>query len=152
MNGPLYMQNSNNKMLIRRVRRKDDGSLKSLARWLLDNQTGVSFNLIALIFLAHMCLPKARQHTLKFFTLAYQNPSTGTYALGSDDYYFMAFCIVLFTGLRAGVMEYILAPLAKHWGISKPKDVTRFSEQAWMLIYYCVFWPLGLVCLKPSRY
>jgi acyl-CoA-dependent ceramide synthase len=152
MNGPLYMQNSNNKVLIRRVRRKDDGTLKNLTRWLLDNQTGFSFNLIALIFLAHVCLPKARQHTLKYFTLSYYNPATGTYAHGRDDLYFIAFCVVLFTGLRAGVMEHVLAPLAKHWGISKPKDVTRFSEQAWMMIYYCVFWPLGVYIYYQSPY
>lgn len=40
MNGPLYMQTSNNKVLIRRVKRKGDGPMKSLARWFLENQTG----------------------------------------------------------------------------------------------------------------
>jgi acyl-CoA-dependent ceramide synthase len=42
MNGPLYMQTVNNKIIIRRVKRKGDGPLKNLARWLLDNQTGTS--------------------------------------------------------------------------------------------------------------
>lgn len=42
MNGPLYMQTSNNKVLIRRVRRKGDGPMRNLARWLLENQTGMS--------------------------------------------------------------------------------------------------------------
>ncbi|KAI0475977.1 putative longevity-assurance protein [Xylariaceae sp. FL0804] len=152
MNGPLYMQNRDNKVLIRRARRKGDGLMKNLARWLLDNQTGFSLNLITLVFLAHVFIPKARQHTLKFFTLSYYNPSTGTYAIGGDDYYFIAFCVVLFTGLRAGCMENILAPLAKHWGISKKKDVTRFSEQAWLLVYYNVFWTLGLYLYCKSPY
>jgi len=152
MNGPLYMQASNNKALIRRVRKKGDGSLKSLCRWLVDNQTGLSFNLIAFMFLAHYFLPKARPTTSKFFTLGHYNPRTGQYANGKDDYYFISFCIVLFTGLRAGVMEYILAPLAKHWGISKRKDVVRFSEQAWMLTYYLVFWSLGVYIYANSQY
>jgi acyl-CoA-dependent ceramide synthase len=39
--------------------------------------------------------------------------------------------------------------LAKSQGISKRKDITRFSEQAWMSIYYALFWPLGLVRLRP---
>jgi very-long-chain ceramide synthase len=43
MNGPLYMQNSNNKVFIRRVRRKGDGPLKSLSRWFLENQFGKFF-------------------------------------------------------------------------------------------------------------
>lgn len=40
MNGPLYMQTSNNKVFIRRVRRKGDGPLKSLSRWFFENQAG----------------------------------------------------------------------------------------------------------------
>lgn len=42
-------------------------------------------------------------------------------------------------------MEYVLAPIAKLQGITKRKDLTRFSEQAWLLVYYCFFWPLGVV-------
>lgn len=103
------------------------------------------------MFLAHYFLPKARPTTSKFFTLGHYNPRTGQYANGKDDFYFISFCIVLFTGLRAGVMEYVLAPLAKHWGISKRKDVVRFSEQAWMLLYYIVFWSLGVVSETPRE-
>lgn len=90
-------------------------------------------------------MPKARPYTTKFYSLAYRNPSTGNYRLGSDDAYIIMFCIILLTGLRAATMEYILAPFAKHQGISKRKDITRFSEQAWLLIYYSVFWSLGMV-------
>ncbi|KAI1199154.1 TLC domain-containing protein [Nemania serpens] len=144
MNGPLYMQTSNNKVFIRRVKAKGNGAVKSLTRWLLDNQIGLSFNLIALIFLTHLFIPKARSHTRKFFTLSYHSPSSGGYAIGSDDYCFISFCVVLFTGLRAGLMEHVFAPLAKHWGLKKRKDMTRFSEQAWLLTYYSFFWPFGL--------
>lgn len=94
-------------------------------------------------------MSKARPVTSKFFTIGHYNPDTGRYAAGTDDYYFITFCVVLFTGLRAGCMEHILAPLAKMWGISKRKEVTRFSEQAWLLIYYSVFWPLGWVSPLP---
>jgi very-long-chain ceramide synthase len=87
-------------------------------------------------------------HTAKFFTLSYYNPQTGNYGIGFDDGYFIAFCIVLLTGLRAATMEFILAPLAKVSGAgNKRKDMTRFSEQAWLIVFYCIFWPLGMVCL-----
>lgn len=56
---------------------------------------------------------------------------------------------MLFTGLRAFTMEYVLAPFAKWRGITKRKDMTRFSEQAWLLTYYLVFWPMGMV--GPTR-
>ncbi|KAK7984633.1 hypothetical protein PG990_013399 [Apiospora arundinis] len=152
MNGPLYMQTANNKVIIRRIKRKGDGPMKNLARWLLDNQTGFSFNLIALLFLTHFCMPKARAFTSKFFTISHYNDATGRYAIGENDYYFIVFCMVLFTGLRAGVMEHVLAPLAKLWGISKKKEITRFSEQAWLLVYYFVFWPLGWYIYSTSPY
>lgn len=98
-----------------------------------------------------MSMSKARPYTSKFFTLSYFNPNTGKYAAGHDDLFFMTFCIVLFSGLRAGVMDYVLAPLARMWGLSKKKEVTRFAEQGWMLIYYSVFWPLGMVCPYSLR-
>lgn len=116
------------------------------------NSTGLSFNLIALLFLTHICIPSARPYMSKFFTLSHYNPNTGKYGAGHDDFYFITFCIVLFTGLRAGCMKYVLAPLAKLWGISKRKVATRFSEQGWMLIHYNVFWSLGMVCRTGSPY
>lgn len=113
--------------------------------------SGLSFNLIALLFLAHACIPKAREHTRKFFQLSYFNTASGQYAIGFDDIYAIAFCIIAFTGLRAGTMEYVLAPLGKTQGITKRKDLTRFSEQGWLFVYYCVFWTMGVVrTLQPS--
>lgn len=90
-------------------------------------------------------MTRARPYTGKYFTLSYFNPQTGEYALGRDDGYLILFCVLLFTGLRAASMEYLLAPFAKARGIEKRKDITRFSEQAWLLMYYSVFWTLGAV-------
>jgi acyl-CoA-dependent ceramide synthase len=95
-------------------------------------------------------VPRARGHTAKYFTLAYQNPESGEYGVGKDDAYFMTFCVVLFTCLRAASMEHVFAPFAKAMGVVKRKDVTRFSEQAWLLVYYSYFWSLGLVSLPPD--
>ncbi|KAH6643413.1 TLC domain-containing protein [Truncatella angustata] len=152
MNGPLYMQTSNNRVLIRRVKRKGDGVLKSLSRWFLENQAGFSLNLLALLFLTHMFMSKARPYTTRFFTLSHYDHESGLYANGTGDTYFVAFCVVLFTGLRAGCMEHVLAPFAKLMGIGKKKDITRFAEQAWLLVYYCAFWPLGFYLYFKSPY
>lgn len=110
---------------------------------------GLSFNLLALLFLAHIFIPKARVHTRKYFALSYYNPTSGKYALGQDDANLIIFYIVLLTGLRASAMEYLLAPFGKWVGLTKRKDLTRFSEQAWLLIYYCVFWAMGMVRGAP---
>ena len=61
----------------------------------------------------------------------------------------MTFCVVVFTGLRAGAMDYVLSPLGKRWGIRKKKNATRFAEQAWLWLYCCVIWPVGMVCTSP---
>ncbi|KAI1500744.1 TLC domain-containing protein [Biscogniauxia marginata] len=136
---------NSNMAVIRKAKSKADSPLKKLA-----NQTGFSFNLIALLFLIHICLPKARPKTIKFFTLSHYNHDTGKYAAGYDDVYFMAFFVVVLTGLRAGFMEFVLASLARRWGISKAKQITRFCEQAWMLMYYSVSWPLGMYIYYKS--
>ncbi|KEY73135.1 hypothetical protein S7711_04884 [Stachybotrys chartarum IBT 7711] len=144
MNGPLYMQTSgSNVVLVRRLKRKDEGAWKPLARWLVENQIGLSLNLIALLFLAHLFIPKARVHTRKFFLMGYYNPKTRQYGIGHDDGLLVTFCVIVFTGLRASVMEYILAPFGKYHGITKRKVLTRFSEQAWLFVYYTFFWTLG---------
>lgn len=67
--------------------------------------------------------------------------------MGFDDAYLISFFVVLFTGLRAGVMEYLLVPLGKAVGVGGRKSLVRFSEQAWLLCYYSVFWTMGVVGL-----
>ncbi|PYH46374.1 TLC domain-containing protein [Aspergillus saccharolyticus JOP 1030-1] len=137
---------------VRRVKQKPHCQTKSLVSWLLDHQIEISFNLIVLIILIHLFVPRARQHTSKFFAPSQYNPTTEQYAIGDGDLYFLSVYVVLFTGFRAGVMKHVLAPLATRWGISKQKDITRFSEQAWLLCYYSVFWTLGLYIYSTSKY
>lgn len=98
-----------------------------------------------LLSLTHVCFPRARRHTRKFFDLSYYNPQSGEYCAGWNDAHMVFFWIVVFTGLRAAVMDYILTPLAKRGGVATEKDRTRFAEQAWLLIFYCVMWPIGMV-------
>ncbi|EGX91058.1 sphingosine N-acyltransferase lac1 [Cordyceps militaris CM01] len=153
MNGPLYMQTSSSSaVLVRRTKRKDEGTWKQLSRWFVENQIGLSANLLALLFLANAFIPKAREYTNKFFHLSYFNPHTGNYAIGADDVHVIVFFIVLFTGLRAGCMEYMLAPVGRSRGIINRKDLTRFTEQGWLFVYYSVFWTMGAYIYYQSPY
>ncbi|KAL3460317.1 longevity assurance proteins LAG1/LAC1 [Aspergillus heterothallicus] len=133
-------------------KQKSYSAFEKSAHWLRENQLGFSFNIITLLCLTHLCMPEARAYTTRFFWVSHYNPRTGEYAIGGNDLYFLVFWIVLFTGIRASVMEYLLAPLAKHWGVTKVKDITRFTEQAWLLCYYSVFWTLGLYIYCTSKY
>ncbi|KAH8821916.1 TLC domain-containing protein [Xylogone sp. PMI_703] len=134
------------------VHLKGDGSFKSLTHWLLENQISFSFYAIALLLFAHFSVARAQPYTTKFLSISYYNPKTGNYAAGGDDFYFIGFCVVLYTGLRAGFMKYILAPLGKGLGISRKKLITRFAEQTWLLCYYSVSWTLGLYLYLNSEY
>ncbi|KAL7904713.1 longevity assurance proteins LAG1/LAC1 [Trichoderma velutinum] len=125
---------------------------RTVKQTLVDSQTPVAFNLLALLFLSHLMIPRSRVYTRPYFELSHYNPDTELYANGRNDIYFITFFVVLFTGLRHAIMSFILCPLARRCGISKKKDVTRFSEQAWNVIHYSVFWPLGLYIWYTSPY
>ncbi len=110
-----------------------------------DIPVGIVVNLLTLLALTHLCFPEARRHTRKFFELSYYNPKTGEYCAGWNDAFTVFFWIVVFTGLRAAVIDYLLTPLANWAGVKTERDQTRFAEQAWLLLYYSVFWTLGAV-------
>ena len=80
-----------------------------------------------------------------FFSISYYNEATGRYALGWDDIFFVFYWIIVFTGMRCAVMDYILTPVAAWAGIEKKKPRVRFAEQAWILLYYGAFWSCGMV-------
>ncbi|KAI4232046.1 MAG: hypothetical protein LQ349_005233 [Xanthoria aureola] len=143
----------NNKARIvqrRRGRRKSESLLRSLCQFIADHQIGLAANLLALLVMTHVCFPRARHHTRKFWRLSYHSPSSQKYALGWDDSFLVAFWLVVFTGLRAVVMDYILTPLAYLLGLHNQKDKTRFAEQAWVLIYDSTFWSLGMYIMYHS--
>ncbi|KAL7791564.1 TLC domain-containing protein [Trichoderma ceciliae] len=138
--------------IVVRLKRRNLNQCRSIKQLLVDNQAGIVFNLVALLFLSHLLIPKSRVYTRPFFQLSHYNPTTGKYAIGRGDFYYVTFFLVLFTGLRDGLMSYVLGPLGRRCGISKEKDVARFAEQTWMILYYCLFWPLGVYIWYSSAY
>ncbi|KAI1186066.1 longevity-assurance protein [Nemania serpens] len=128
------------------------GLLQSPTQWLFEHQMGTSFNLISVLFLIHTWFPQWQPVTSKFFTLSGYNAATGKYAIEHDDLYFVGFCVVLFIGIRAGSMKYVLAPLARSCGLVNKKRIARFSEQGWMFMYNSVFWTLGTYIYVTSPY
>ena len=107
---------------------------------------GISAYLLALLALIHLVVPHSQHYTRKFFLISYYNVSTGLHALGWDDICFVFFWIIVFTGMRCSIMDYVLTPMARRAGIRKKKTQVRFAEQAWILLYPGVFWSFGMVC------
>lgn len=144
-------------------RRRNETILAVMSQWIVEHQVGmlrpfgalnslhlltrlgIAINLLLLLAMTHMCFHRGRRHTRKFFQLSYHNRSTGKYTLGQDDVFMVSYWIVVLTGLRAAVMDYVLAPLAQAAGVEKKNHQVRFAEQAWILIYYTVFYSLGMV-------
>ncbi|KAI9743375.1 MAG: sphingosine N-acyltransferase lag1 [Claussenomyces sp. TS43310] len=142
-----------NSMLVKRKSRiKEDGPLTMICEWAVGHQIGLSLNLLLLLGLTHLCFPRARKQTRKFFELSYYNAESGNYTAGWDDACMVFFWIVMFTGLRASFMDLVFTPMGQWGGITKKKSLVRFAEQAWMLVYYTVFWSLGMYIMQNSDY
>ncbi len=88
--------------------------------------------------------PDFRIHTRRFLSLSYLSQTNGTYTQGLDDVYFVFAWVVGFIALRGISIEWVLRPLAGSIGVS-PKSHLRFAEQGWLVMYYGVFWTLGMV-------
>jgi acyl-CoA-dependent ceramide synthase len=113
---------------------------------------GIALYLLSTLFTIHFIFPSARHYTTKFYKISYYNPTTTKFALGWDDIFFVFYWIIVFTGMRAFVMTYLLTPLATSLGLEKKKAKTRFVEQAWILIYPGVFLSIGLYIMYNSGY
>lgn len=113
-----------------------------LRRALMQHQLGITLNLIFLLTLAYVCFPDLRPRLEPFFTLQYDLPN-GMYYQGRKDIWFILGFVVLFTGVRAACLDYIILPLARA-GVKKRKMQIRFAEQAYLLLYYIVIWSWGV--------
>lgn len=101
-----------------------------------------------LLVATHICVSKS--YTSKFLLLSYYNSTTNQYGSGFEDLYFVAFCVLLLTALRAYTMTNILGPVAVKFGVKDKKIITRFSEQSWLWIWGMLIWSFGLVCSPSS--
>ena len=108
-------------------------------------RTGMSVSLILALAAAHALRPDLRPTISKFYQISYRNPISGLYGKGLDDLYLVFFWITLFTFLRSTILDYVFLPLARMGGINTPRGIVRFSEQAWLVVYYGAFWGVGMV-------
>lgn len=116
-----------------------------IRKGVVDHQLGLSLNLVLLVALTYLMFPSLRQTVGAFCWLQYANDKSGSFAQGPRDLYLVAGFVVIFTGLRAACLDYLLLPLAGKLGIRQKKAKVRFAEQAYLLLYYVVYWTWGLV-------
>lgn len=140
-----------------RAKRKRSSSLKQvlesqnlatmLRKGIVNHQLGLSLNLMILLSMSWCIFPSLRETLDAYFMLSYQSSLPGQeamYGQGLRDLYFVAAFTILFTGLRAFMLNYVLTPLAGLWGIRNKRTRDRFAEQSFLLLYYIVYWNWGL--------
>ncbi|CUS07378.1 unnamed protein product [Tuber aestivum] len=132
--------------------KKDLSLVDRIAAFFVENQIRFSATILAAMHGCHYLSPQLRPTTRKLLEVCYYNPATGNYGKGPDDVYLVFYWIVMFTFLRATAVDYIFMPFARCGGISAKKDLVRFAEQAWLLVYYSVFWTLGMYLMYNSPY
>ena len=115
-----------------------------LRRAIMDHQLGLSLNCILLVAMVYTFFPSLRDSVTPFCHLQYALAS-GLYDRGPRDLWIVCGLVIVFTGIRAATLEYLFAPLAETLGIKKRKARVRFAEQAYMLLYYAIFWTWGVL-------
>lgn len=100
--------------------------------------------MLATLLPLHILFPATRTYTNYFLSLSYHDPISNTYRQGQTDLIFLLGWVILFTLGRAVAIDWVFCPLARRIGVERKNEI-RFSEQAWMALYYLVFWTLGMV-------
>lgn len=91
--------------------------------------------------------PRNPLHKFIFLSYKIDSPdgvSPPLYGKGPADFAFVAFYMLFFTFFREFCMQKLIAPVAKHFGITKRGKVSRFMEQSYSMIYYGLSGPFGL--------
>ncbi|KAJ2607532.1 Sphingosine N-acyltransferase lag1 [Coemansia sp. RSA 1365] len=111
--------------------------------WAVANQEGWSLALLVLIH-SHDRLVAGK--TSPFVHLQHMIPSDpeGRYYRGARDLYFILHWTVVFTYIRVIVMNKLLVPFARWYGVKSARKLTRFGEQGWLTIYYTLSNSAGL--------
>lgn len=134
-------------------RKRRNGAGESLAtvlrRAAVDHQLGLSINLILFLGLSYVLFPSLRPQLEGSFRMSYAraattSTTTALYGQGTKDLQLVLSFIILFTGLRAFLLEHVLTPLAAFMGITNTKARVRFAEQGFLLVYYCFYWAWGV--------
>ncbi|KAI9189243.1 Sphingosine N-acyltransferase lag1 [Blastocladiella emersonii ATCC 22665] len=76
---------------------------------------------------------------------------TQLYGKGAYDVAFVAFGVLVWTFLRAAVIDYVLRPTAKALGCRRAL-VERFGEQGWLVVYYTLSFSVGTYFVYNSPY
>ncbi|KAH3671083.1 hypothetical protein OGAPHI_000794 [Ogataea philodendri] len=87
-----------------------------------------------------------------FVTMSHQVPGTNPplYEKGLKDFAFVGYMMIFFTFYREFLMQIVLRPIARYFGLKKESKIRRFTEQTYSICYYGVSGPFGLYVMKQT--
>lgn len=102
----------------------------ALRKAAIEHQLGISVNICLLAGLSWLLFPKLRPSLEVLATLRYRTSRTSgdgevLYGQGPEDFGIVFMLMVLLTGVRAAIMDYVLMPFASACGVSKQKTKAR---------------------------
>ena len=98
-----------------------------LRRGIVNHQLGLSLNLILLVGMSWCVFPSLRNKLEAFFWLSYRTTkqADAMFGQGPRDLNLVIGFVVLFTGLRAFMLDHVLMPLAGALGVRQHKGRVR---------------------------
>jgi hypothetical protein len=102
-----------------------------LRRGIVDHQLGLSLNVILLVAMSWCLFPSLREKLEAGFLLSYKTQrksrdGEGLYGQGPRDIWFVVSLVVVFTGVRAFMLDHVLMPLGGLLGIQRKKGRVRY--------------------------
>ena len=119
----------------RRKKRGNNTGSESLAgmlrRGIVEHQLGLSLNVILLVAMSWCIFPSLRERLEAGFLLSYKTQrksrhGEGLYGQGPRDIWLVVSLVVVFTGVRAFMLDHVLMPLGGLLGIRKKKGRVRY--------------------------
>ncbi|KAJ2210587.1 Sphingosine N-acyltransferase lag1 [Coemansia sp. RSA 487] len=121
--------------------------------WLANNELHLSLFLLAIV---HGCYSAGYQWPLLCIQLQHKAMTVDShgvrYVRGIHDIKFVACWIVQIIAARALCLRLIMPAIASLISVKGSREIRRFSEMAWMLLYITVSWTVGFRVWQNSPY
>lgn len=96
--------------------------------------------------------PFAKPYTGNFLFIQNVDATTGLAGIGLNDTFIVVYWIVVLTFIRSVFASYILRALAIQCGLTTAKNINRFVEQGWSIVYYSASFIIGMLLFRESDY
>ncbi|OJJ45097.1 hypothetical protein ASPZODRAFT_70314 [Penicilliopsis zonata CBS 506.65] len=125
--------------------RKKQSDIDSLNRFWKSHSWTTPLSLLVAVLLATPS-PVLR----RFVFLSYKDGEDDLYGKGAWDLAFVAFYTLVLSVTRELVMQEILLPLARTWGLRSRRKQQRFMEQAYTVVYFGILGPVGVYVMRST--